>query len=260
MAHEITIPILPCRSIDEMLAFYVALGFEVTYRQERPNNYACVKYEDIDLHFFTLKGYEPKNSYSTCVVLVPDLAALHQRFSSNLRSQFGKLPTAGIPRISKLNNSNADKQLRFNVIDPGGNWIRFSQPGKQPEDRAAPQKTGKSGLSRAVQAADWMVEAVGDSEGAARLLDKALANQESAPPVHRVQALVLRAALSVNLDDRALARKLLDDARQIPLEVQDRDALAAELERASDLTKLVGDVNAPVDSQAQMDRQLYCKE
>ena len=70
MAGEITIPILPCRSINETLEFYVAMGFEITYQQARPNTYACVKYEAIDLHFFTLKGYEPKDSYSTCFVLV----------------------------------------------------------------------------------------------------------------------------------------------------------------------------------------------
>ena len=58
MANEVTIPMLPCKSIDETLEFYTALGFEITY-QQRPNTYGCVKYEEINLHFFTLKGYEP---------------------------------------------------------------------------------------------------------------------------------------------------------------------------------------------------------
>jgi hypothetical protein len=39
---ERTIPILPCRSIDENLDFYRALGFEVTFQQTRPNPYAVV--------------------------------------------------------------------------------------------------------------------------------------------------------------------------------------------------------------------------
>ena len=38
-AKEITIPILPCRSINEMLEFYRALGFEVIYQQSKPNTY-----------------------------------------------------------------------------------------------------------------------------------------------------------------------------------------------------------------------------
>src|SRR5687768_1569229 len=102
MAGEITVPMLPCCSIDDQLAFYVAMGFEITYTQ-RPNTYACVKYEDIQLPFFSMKGYdEPKNSYSSCFILVDDLAALHKVFSDGLRAELGKVPAAGIPRISKL--------------------------------------------------------------------------------------------------------------------------------------------------------------
>jgi hypothetical protein len=239
MTGEITIPILPCRSISETLAFYVALGFEITYQQSRPNTYACVKHDDIELHFFTMKDYEPKDSYSTCFVLVPDLAALHLAFSSNLRNHYGKLPVAGIPRISKLNNANSDRQLRFNVIDPGGNWVRFAQKGEQPAERddTVSQKEGQTKLSRAVHAADWLVEAEGDFEAAARMLDKALALDEPSPSVHRVQALVLRAALAISLDDKPLASRLLTEMRQIPLGDDDRAALSAELERAGDLEK-----------------------
>lgn len=39
MANETTIPLLPCRSLDDVAPFYQALGFEITYRQERPNPY-----------------------------------------------------------------------------------------------------------------------------------------------------------------------------------------------------------------------------
>ncbi|HEX2621761.1 MAG TPA: VOC family protein [Phototrophicaceae bacterium] len=255
MANEITIPILPCKSIDETIAFYVALGFEVTYKQSRPNTYACVKYEDINLHFFTLKGYEPKDSYSTCFVLVPDLAGLHQTFSNGLRSQLGKLPIAGIPRISKLNNANSDKQLRFNIIDPGGNWIRFAQGGAQTaaNEDATGQTAGQkergweTKLSRATHAADWLVEAEGDFERAARMMDKALAeadaDKEAASPDHRVQALVLRASLAISLEDRELARTILREVRQIASEValeeHERDSLIAELQRADDLEKML---------------------
>ena len=200
MANEITIPALPCRSINEMLEFYVALGFQITYQQSRPNTYAVVKYEDINLHFFTMKGYEPKDSYTTCLVLVPDLAGLHQTFSSGLRSHYGKLPVAGIPRISKLNKSNADKQLRFNVIDPGGNWVRFIPQGEPPALSSENDETeAQSKLSRATRAADWMIEAHGDFAGAAKMMDKALADEQPAPPAHRFQALVLRAGLAARL-------------------------------------------------------------
>ncbi len=237
MADEITIPLLPCHAIDPVLEFYVALGFEITYKQTRPNNYACVRHEGINLHFFTLKGYEPKNSYSSCVVLVPDLVALHQAFSSGLRAYYGRLPVAGIPRISKLNNSNSDKQLRFNVIDPGGNWVRFAQRGEQPAANAdaAPQKKEQSRLGRAVHAADVLVEAEGDFAGAAQMLDKALAQDEPVSSADRFRALVLRASLAISLDDHLLARTLLEGARQLVLNDAERESLVDEFQRADDL-------------------------
>ena len=246
MANEVTIPMLPCKSIDETLEFYTALGFEITY-QQRPNTYGCVKYEEINLHFFTLKGYEPKDSYSTCFVLVPDLTALHEAFCKALRSRYGKLPVAGIPRISKLNKSNWDKQKRFNIIDPGGNWIRFAQKGDAPveEEEAAPDKTGKTRLARATSAADLLVEGEGNYAAAAQMLDKALTRADSADDeadanADRVRALVLRASLAVQMDDRTLAGTLLGAMREISLDADARDALAAELERADDLERLLG--------------------
>lgn len=39
MAHEITVPLLPCGSIDEIVELYTMLGFTRTYYQVRP--YPC---------------------------------------------------------------------------------------------------------------------------------------------------------------------------------------------------------------------------
>ena len=72
------------------------------------------------------------------------------------------------------------------------------------------------------------------------MMDKALANSEPAPPVHRVQALVLRASLAVSLNDHALAKHLLNDVRQMPLADHERAALTEALEKASDLEGLIG--------------------
>ena len=73
MANEVTVPLLPCHSINEVLAFYKALEFEVTYHQEKPNNYAVVQRDNIELHFFSMPQYIPANSYSTCYVRVTDV-------------------------------------------------------------------------------------------------------------------------------------------------------------------------------------------
>ena len=36
----VTVPILPCVAIEETLAFWEMLGFEITYKQTRPYQYA----------------------------------------------------------------------------------------------------------------------------------------------------------------------------------------------------------------------------
>jgi hypothetical protein len=169
---------------------------------------------------------------------VLDLAALHGAFSDGLRSHFGKLPIAGIPRISKLNNSNYDRQLRFNIIDPGGNWVRFIQKGEQPA-LPEPQKEELTKLSRVVQAADLLIEAEGDFEKVAQMLDKALAQDDPASPARLVQALVLRALVAVSLEDKSLARTLLTEVRQIQLSDDEKAGLIAEFQRADDLEKML---------------------
>lgn len=46
MAGEVTVPLLPCAAVDDMVAFYEALGFRRTYRQTKPNPYVAVRRED----------------------------------------------------------------------------------------------------------------------------------------------------------------------------------------------------------------------
>src|SRR5215204_2689779 len=120
LANEVTIPLLPCHSINEVLAFYQALGFEVTYQQERPNNYAVVQRGGIELHFFSMKSYDPAGSYSSCYVRVQDVDALYMSFCDGLRSSFGRVPPAGIPRVIPLKNKSHGMR-EFIVVDPGGN-------------------------------------------------------------------------------------------------------------------------------------------
>ncbi len=238
MANETMIPALPCRSIKETLEFYVAMGFEITYQQERPNTYACVKHGSIDIHFFTLKDYDPAQSYSTCLVITDDADGLHQAFAASLRQHYGKLPVAGIPRITKPNNNNSAGDRRFNVIDPGGNWVRFIQQVEKRESPEKPEATLTTKLARAFHAAELQAEH-GDHEAAAKMLDKALAHDEPAPATQRVQALVLRATIAVTLGDQALAQQILADVRQMALEEDERAALVDEFERVEDLEKML---------------------
>ncbi|GIJ30412.1 hypothetical protein Vqi01_55740 [Micromonospora qiuiae] len=44
MTNEVTVPLLPCASIDDIETFYGVLGFRSTHKQRKPN--ACVARPD----------------------------------------------------------------------------------------------------------------------------------------------------------------------------------------------------------------------
>lgn len=238
MANEITIPILPCRSVDETLEFYRALGFAVISQQSGPNNYAVVKRGDIELHFFSMKDYDPANSYSTCYVRVTDVDGLYQVFMDRLRQKYGRIPSAGIPRVIPLKDKTDRRE--FIVVDPGGNWIRIGTLIETPPVSEDPslEKAGVSKLSRATHAATLLSEAGQDIKAAA-MLDVALAQEEQTPAIHRVHALVVRAGLAITMEDWQRARQLLLEMRRITLNAEERQTLSDILERANEFEFLL---------------------
>lgn len=169
MANEQTIPILPCPDIDEIASFYEMLGFEVTYRQTRPNPFVSVRREDINLQFFSMDGYDPEQSYSTCAVVVPDIYALFEEFAAAMRAVHGKLLVSGIPRMTRPRLRN-DRYTGFTVVDPGGNWIRITKVGKEPE--------ATTKLAKAMENAARMADARGDERQALKILEGALKRAE----------------------------------------------------------------------------------
>ena len=226
---ERMIPLLPCRSIDDQIAFYEALGFEVTYRQKAPNVYASVQRGLIELHFFVMKGYEPADSYSTCYVLVSDVDRLYEEFRAGLKVALGRVPSRGIPRIGALRDMSYGVR-QFLMTDPGGNIIRIGQP-LATETTAGP----RSRLDRALEAANQLLYSKLDPEMTARVIDDALAATPDAPDTLLVRARVMRADAAHALGDDARAAVLLADLAAMSLGSEDRATLADELARADEL-------------------------
>ena len=229
MAGELTYAILPCRTLDDVVPFYEALGFAVTYRQERPNPYLVVRREDLHLHFAGIDGFDPEQSYASVIVVVPDAEALYQDFADGLRAAYGKLPTTKIPRLLRPRHKRGTVS-GFSVVDPGGNWLRISRQGDT-ED-AQPDLRG---LPLAVASAARIGDAKGDDAGAARMLDKALARHAEAPAVERLPALVYRAELANRLGDSEAMQAALTTARALPLSPEERAQLGADLAAMDDL-------------------------
>jgi hypothetical protein len=239
MPSATVIPALPCRTLDDSLPFYRALGFEVTYRQERPNPYAAVRRDDIELHLFGIPEFDPAESMHTVIVLVPDTGALHAAFAAGLRDAFGKVPVSGIPRMTRPRRMQGTRG-GFMVVDPGGNWLRISRqrtesdadPDGGPQDRPS-EEEGR--LARVVAAAARQADSHGDDAAGIRMLEIGLTRHADAPPVQRVPALVYLAELHVRTGDRDAAAAVLAQIEALELSAADRATLSADLAVAAEL-------------------------
>ncbi|MEV0583770.1 VOC family protein [Nonomuraea sp. NPDC050310] len=238
MANEVTIPLLPCVSIDEIAAFYGVLGFTTTYRQLRPNPYLAVRREDLELHFAGIPGFDPEQSYGSCVVRVPDTGVLHRAFADGMRAAYGKVLVAGIPRMTTpRRRKNVDGLAGFSVVDPGGNWIRFFPA----QDDAAAPPSSATKLGIALQNAVVQGDSRGDERQAALILDGVLrrTDEADAPAGDLVEVLLYRAELAGRLGSPDEARTFLARALAVPLDPTTRTRLAAPLAAAADLTTAI---------------------
>ena len=193
----ITTPVLPCRAISETLSFWENIGFTTTYRQDRPYQYGVVERGGHQLHFIRIKGVE--FSLVGCLIMVQDIQKVHSDFSACMKTQLGKVPLTGIPRISRMRPG----QTRFTLTDVSGNPVIFIQIGEKDQsdydeasraDLSAPQKA----IALALRLRDFKEDYV----AAAKVLDNELIKLESEiRETERAEALVIRSELARVLGD-----------------------------------------------------------
>ena len=218
-----SVPLLPCRDIDEIAEFYAALGFRRTYRQGKPNPYVALRREDLHLHFFGMPDFDPETSYGSCLILVDDIGALHRAFADGMRAAYGKVLISGLPRMTRPRVRRHDRLTGFSVVDPGGNWIRVTA--KAPVRTPGPVIH----LGRTLENAVVLADSKGDHAQAAKILDGALGRvPPDEDPALMAEALAYRAELALVLDDTETAAEALAAAR----ELDDTGAELAELAEA----------------------------
>ncbi|MET3975621.1 hypothetical protein [Cellulosimicrobium sp. BE325] len=246
------VPALPCQDIDELRDFWTALGFDVTYRQLRPNPYLAVRRGGVDIHYFGLDGLAPQDSYSTCIVVVDDTAPVFEALAAGLRARYGRLPLTGFPRITRpRRRANAGGTTGFSLVDPAGNWVRVMR--RSPAaDASTDTSTGAAGdssagayaarpegrLARALDDAVVQADSHGDPAQARKILAGALRRaREDGGGADRVRALAYLAELAARTDDAAAARTYLDglDALAGTLDPEVRDAVGPALAEAADV-------------------------
>jgi hypothetical protein len=222
--HAQMVPMLPCVDIDEMAAFWTALGLAVTYRQLRPNPYLALGRNAIDLHYYGMPGFDPEASHSTCAIVVPDTTGLYALFSEGLRERYGRLPMTGRPRITRPRpRANNAGLSGFSLVDPAGNWIRVTRrPDAEHEPRAVDDRTewvsgGGGPLARAVENAVVTADSHGEEAQAQQTLTGAITRNLEAPVRERAAAWAYLAELRTRLGDPAGARQALDEVQALVL-------------------------------------------
>ena len=116
--HDIAIPVLPSRSLNDTLAFYRRLGFVGEIHAH--GNYAVVTRGTVELHFFTARELVPSESSAMCYIRVADAEDIYREFSSAVSSR------RGIPRVDALEDKPWGMR-EFAVVDTDGNLVRIGQ-------------------------------------------------------------------------------------------------------------------------------------
>lgn len=240
------VPMLPCGDIDEMAAFWTALGLSVTHRQVRPNPYLALHRNGIDLHYYGLAGHDPAQSHSTCAIVVPDTGPLHESFVQGLRERYGRVPLQGLPRITRPRRRANNAGLSgFSLVDPAGNWVRVTRrPDDEHEPRSVDDRTewvsAKGGsLARALENAVVLADSHGDEAQAQRTLAGAVARRPEAPATERAAAWAYLAELRTRLEDAAGAQQAIDEVKTLALSPdlspQDQDVMGRLVREVAEL-------------------------
>lgn len=230
MPNERMYPLLPCRELDEAIAFYEALGFTRTFRQLRPNPCAVVARDEMQVHLFGMPEFDPEQSYGSVIVTVPDPDELYHSFADGLRKAYGKLPVAGIPRILRP-RKRFGTVYGFTVVDAGGNWLRFFKTGDKEEEGEEAEK----GLEKIVEVAARLGDAKGDDAAALKALENGLSRYTEASRIDRAKALLFRAELAVRLDEKSLAQSSLTEVLEMNMDADERALVEKELAHTIEL-------------------------
>ncbi|MEV6521374.1 glyoxalase [Longispora sp. NPDC051575] len=226
-ANETTIPMLPCVSVDDTVAFYEMLGFAVTYRQAKPYVYLALSMSGFHLHFTGApKDLDPaKEAGGCCLVMVDAVAPYHAAFTAAMRAAHGKVLATGQPRITRYRPGAS----RFTLVDPSGNSVLFIQRDEPMELEYGGSKE-LDGLARVLDSARILREFKNDDRAAYRTLTSGLRRHgEKAPAVDRALALAALIEVATALGEPERIEPLLEQLRAIALTGPERRRVSEEL-------------------------------
>ncbi|MEU8179178.1 glyoxalase [Micromonospora sp. NPDC049047] len=224
LPNETTVPLLPCPAPEQTVAFWRALGFEVTYEQLKPYVYLAFRWSGFQLHYGPgPKDLDPAREASGgCLVMVDAVAAYHAAFAEAMRRSYGKMLVKGLPRMTRYRAGAS----RFSVVDPSGNTIIFIQRDEPMEVEYGGSKE-LDGLARVLDNARILREFKMDDRAAYRALDSGMRRRaEDAPVVEQAMALAALIELSIALDKTDRVPEWGAQLQALPLPPEQRTRVA----------------------------------
>ncbi|WP_410813998.1 glyoxalase [Micromonospora sp. 067-2] len=218
--NETAVPLLHCVSPEATLAFWRALGFEVTYEQIKPYVYLALHFSGFDLHYgHAPVGVDPSaEATGGCLVMVDAVAPYHAVFTEAMRRTYGKVLVREQPRMTRYRAGAS----RFSIVDPSGNTIIFIQR-DEPADLEYGGSTALSGLARVLDNARILREFKMDDRAAFRALNSGLRRHgDDAPTVEQALALAGLIELSVALGEPERTPDWGSRLRELPLTAEER--------------------------------------
>lgn len=181
------------------LTFWETLGFKITHRQDRPYKYAVIERNGCQVHFYHNKSADISIQDNSCLIIVNAIEDVHHEFSGCLKSKLGKVPSSGLPRISRMKPT----QTRFTVADPSGNSVILIQHGgKDKSDYESADQKYLTEFEKSIALAVRLRDFKEDYPVAARALDNALKKKGiEVERDQKAEALIIRAELARILND-----------------------------------------------------------
>ncbi|SEW22637.1 hypothetical protein SAMN05444851_2284 [Aliiroseovarius sediminilitoris] len=108
---------LPSRSFDATLTFYEGLGFRLVWRSD---GWMILEKAGMKVEFFPHSDLDPKASWFSACLRLPDVDALHDEWSKLDIST----DAAAIPRLTAIADVTDILPRMFYLVDPDGSLWR----------------------------------------------------------------------------------------------------------------------------------------
>ena len=216
------IPVLNCGPLEQTFLFWENLGFTKTYSQKSPYQYGVMRRGDYEIHFH---GAKDSATGVTCLMIVAGVESIHAGFTQRLKQFYGKVPSAGVPRISRMKPG----QTRFTVVDPSHNAVIFiKRGGKDHEVYTHADRKELTPLQKSLALAIRLRDLKLDYPAAFKVISNGLRKAQDEKSIELARALHVKADLAFLMHDVDLQQRTLAELANVPLTVEEQERLKKE--------------------------------